>query len=264
VAAGSSDEAVLYEVRGASAWLTINRPDQRNALNPSVIEKLLEGLDRAAANEAVRVVVLTGAGERAFCVGADLGGMQPADGRAQEHVRRGQIADLLLRIGRYPQPVVARVNGHALAGGFGLMLACDLVVSVDEAEFGTPEVNLGLWPFMISAVIRRNVPRKIALEMMLTGRRLSSAEAERWGMVNRVVPRPQLDDSLHELTETLASKSGLVIRLGKESFAASEDMPLAAALAYLNAMLTVDLESDDVVEGVSAFLQKRTPEWKGR
>ena len=260
----ATNDAVASETRGSAVWLTINRPDRRNALNPDVIEGLLDGLGRAAGDPAVSSVVVTGAGERAFCAGADLGGMVPEGGRVGEHFRRGRIGDLLLGMARHPKPIVARVNGVALAGGFGLMLACDLVVAVDDAEFGTPEVNLGLWPFMISAVIRRNVPRKIALEMMLTGRRLSAAEAERWAMVNRTVPRGELDRAIDELTEELGAKSPLVLRLGKESFYRSEDMPFEESLAYLNAMLTVDLESEDVAEGVSAFLQKRPPEWKGR
>jgi enoyl-CoA hydratase len=264
VAGESAGAEVLYEVRNGSAWLTINRPDQRNALNPPVIEGLLDGLQRAAEDESVRTVVLTGAGERAFCAGADLGVMQPASGLVDEHSPRGNIADVLMALPKHSKPVVARVNGHALAGGFGLMLACDLVVAADDAEFGTPEINLGLWPFMISAVIRRNIPRKISLEMMLTGRRVSAAEGARWGMVNRVVSRPKLDEAVTELLETLHSKSPLALRLGKESFRASEDMPFEHALAYLGAMLAVDLQSDDVTEGVSAFLQKRTPEWKGR
>jgi enoyl-CoA hydratase len=264
VATQSQTEQVLYEVRASSAWLTINRPEQRNALNPAVIEGLLGALERAAADDAVHSIVLTGAGERAFCAGADLSGMEPAGGRVQEHLRRGRIGDLLTALPKHPKPVVARINGHALAGGFGLMLACDLVVAVEDAEFGTPEVNLGLWPFMISAVIRRNVPRKIALEMMLTGRRVTAAEGERWGMVNRLVPRPELDEAVGELLGVLQAKSPLALRLGKESFHASQDMPFEEALAYLNSMLTVDLESEDVAEGVSAFLQKRAPEWKGR
>jgi enoyl-CoA hydratase/carnithine racemase len=144
------------------------------------------------------------------------------------------------------------------------MLACDLVVAADDIEVGTPEVNLGLWPFMISAVIQRNVPRKVAVEMMLTGRRLSAAEAERWGMVNRLVPRIRLDEAVEELVNDLASKSPVAVRLGKESFYRAQDMPFEEALDYLNAMLTVDLESEDVAEGVSAFLEKRKPEWKGR
>jgi enoyl-CoA hydratase/carnithine racemase len=260
-----ADDVVLYEVRGPAAWLTINRPDRRNALSDEVIEGLIDGLDRAAADPEVRVVVLTGAGDKAFCAGADLTGtMAPQEGRVDQHDRRGRIAALLTRIGRHPRPVVARVNGIALAGGFGLMMACDLVVAAEDVEFGTPEINLGLWPFMISAVIARNIPRKIALEMTMTGRRFTAEEAARWAMVNRVVPRSELDAEIDRLVEELASKSPLVMRLGKESFGRIEDMGLDAALAYLNAMLTVDLESEDVVEGVGAFLEKRRPDWKGR
>jgi enoyl-CoA hydratase len=257
-------QEVLYDVRDGSAWLTINRPDQRNALNPAVIEGLVDGLERAGRDEDVRTVVVTGSGERAFCAGADLGGMHPDTGPVHGQTRTGGLAEVLMAITRHPKPVLARANGLALAGGFGLMLACDLVVAADDAEFGTPEINLGLWPFMISAVIRRNIPRKIAFEMMLTGRRVSAPEAERWGMVTQVVPRAKLDEAVTQLLVTLHSKSPWALRLGKESFQASEDMSMEQALAYLNAMLTVDLESEDVAEGVSAFLQKRTPEWKGR
>jgi enoyl-CoA hydratase/carnithine racemase len=261
----SEQADLLFDVRGRAAWLTINRPDQRNALNGPVIERLLQGLERAGADPVVRCVVLTGAGDRAFCAGADLTStMAPDVGRVDQHHRRGQIADVLVAVARHPLPVVARVNGAALAGGFGLMLACDLVVAADDIEVGTPEVNLGLWPFMISAVIQRNVPRKVAVEMMLTGRRLSAAEAERWGMVNRLVPRIRLDEAVEELVNDLASKSPVAVRLGKESFYRAQDMPFEEALDYLNAMLTVDLESEDVAEGVSAFLEKRKPEWKGR
>ena len=260
-----AEDVVLYESRGPAAWLTINRPDRRNALSDEVIEGLMGGLERAAGDAEARVVVLTGAGDRAFCAGGDLTStMAPQEGRVGQHERRGRIADLLVGIGRHPKPVVARVNGVALAGGFGLMMACDLVVAADDAEFGTPEINLGLWPFMISAVIKRNLPRKIALEMMMTGRRYSSDEAKTWGMVNRVVPRAGLDAAVDELVADLAGKSSLILRLGKESFVRIDDMGFDAALKYLNAMLTVDLESEDVAEGVSAFLEKRSPEWKNR
>jgi enoyl-CoA hydratase/carnithine racemase len=163
-----------------------------------------------------------------------------------------------------PKPILARVNGHALAGGFGLMLACDLVLAADDAEFGTPEINIGLWPYMISAVIQRNVPRKVALDMMLTGRRITADEAGRWGMVNRVVPRAGLDQAVDELVGELGSKSPLILSLGKRSFYRSQDMSFDDALSYLHSMLTVNLEAEDVAEGVGAFLQKRPPEWKGR
>ncbi len=259
------DAPVLYQMRGRAAWLTINRPDQRNALNDAVIEGLLAGLSGAVEEEEVRVVVVTGQGDRAFCAGGDLTStMAPAEGRVEQHVRRGRIGELLAALGHHPQPVVARVNGAALAGGFGLMLGCDLVVAADDVEVGTPEVSLGLWPFMISAVIMRNLPRKVAVEMMLTGRRYSALEAERWGMVNRVVPRLQLDEAVGELVDALVSRSPVATRLGKESLYRAQDMGFEQALAYLNSMLTVDLESEDVAEGVGAFLQKRKPQWQGR
>ncbi|MGH2557111.1 MAG: enoyl-CoA hydratase/isomerase family protein [Actinomycetota bacterium] len=257
-------DPVRYEVRGGSATLTIDRPDRRNALNDEVVDGLLAGLERAGSDHEVRCVVLTGAGDRAFCAGGDLTGtMSPSEARVQQHGRRGRLGDLLVAVGRHPLPVVARVNGVALAGGFGLMLACDLAVAADDVEVGTPETNLGLWPFMISAVIARNIPRKIAVEMMLTGRRVPVLEAERWGMVNRVVPRKQLDQTVDQLVDELSSKSPVALRLGKESFFRAQDMGFEESLDYLNAMLTVDLQSEDVAEGVSAFLQKRKPEWRG-
>jgi enoyl-CoA hydratase len=258
-------DAVRYEVRAPAARLTIDREDRRNALSDEVIDGLLDGLARARDEDGVRVVVLTGAGERAFCAGGDLAGnLAPDQGRVRSHERRGRVADLLRALPEHPQPVIARVNGAALAGGFGLMLACDLVVTADDVFLGTPEVDLGLWPHMISAVIRRNVPRKIAMEMMLTGRRVSAEEAAGWGMVNSVVPRAELDQAVDELVAELASKSPLILALGKQSFHRSQDMAFDDALSYLQAMLTVNLEAEDVAEGVSAFLQKRKPEWRGR
>jgi enoyl-CoA hydratase len=259
------DGAVRFELAGPAAWLTIDREERRNALSDEVIEGLLGGLQRATGESAVRCVVVTGAGDRAFCAGGDLAGnLAPDQGRVASHELRGRVAELVKAIAAHPQPVIARVNGVALAGGLGLMLACDLVVAADDVQFGTPEINLGLWPYMISAVIQRNLPRKAALDMMLTGRRVSAAEGERWGMVNRVVPREHLDQTVQDLVTNLAGKSPLILSLGKSSFYRAQDMTLDDALAYLQAMLTVNLESEDVAEGVSAFLQKRTPEWKGR
>ncbi len=257
------NDDVLFSLDDRVATITINRPDRRNAINPDVVRGIADGLSEVQGDDRVGVVILTGAGDKAFCAGGDLGGMGSTS-KLSQHFVRAEVGELFEQMRACRAPIVARVNGHALAGGFGLMLACDLVIAADDVEFGTPEINLGLWPFMISAVIRRNVPRKIALEMMLTGRRVSAVEAERWGIVNRTVPRTDLDGAIEELTAELAGKSPLVLRLGKESFARSEDMGLEEALAYLNAMLTVDLESEDVAEGVSAFLQKRPPEWKGR
>jgi enoyl-CoA hydratase len=187
-----------------------------------------------------------------------------SDSRVDQHFMRAEVGDLFRQMREAPFPIVARVNGHALAGGFGLMLACDLVVAAESAGMGTPEVNLGLWPFMITAVIQRDLPRKVALDLMLTGKRITAAEGERWGFVNRVVPAADLDAAVDELVETLTSKSPLITKLGKRSFYGAEDMEMKAALDYLSGMLTVCLESEDTIEGVTAFLQKRPPEWKGR
>ena len=258
-------DAVRFEMRGPAAWLVIDREERRNPLSDEVIEGLLLGLRRAAGESLARCVVITGSGDRAFCAGGDLAGnLAPDQGRVASHEVRGRVAELITALVAHPQPVIARVNGVALAGGLGLMLACDLVVAADDVQVGTPEINLGLWPYMISAVIQRNVPRKAALDMMLTGRRVSAAEGARWGMINRVVPRAELDRAVEELVRELASKSPLILSLGKRSFYRAQDMTFEDALAYLQAMLTVNLESEDVAEGVSAFLQKRAPEWKGR
>jgi enoyl-CoA hydratase/carnithine racemase len=254
---------VLATTDGAVAVITINRPDRRNAINPEVTSALAAALADAEESSDVRVVVLTGAGDRAFCAGGDLGGMT-AEGRVAQHVQRADVGRLFTQMRASRLPIVARVNGHALAGGFGLMLACDLVVASSDAELGTPEINLGLWPFMISAVIQRDLPRKVALELMLTGRRMSAGEGARWGFVNRVVERDELDDAVRATTEVLASKSPLVAALGKRSFYRAEDMEFDASLDYLAGMLTVCLESEDTLEGVTAFMEKRAPEWKGR
>lgn len=254
---------ISYEASDGVARITIDREERRNAINPAVVAGISEGLKRAEDDEVVKVVVLTGAGERAFCAGGDLGGMAEAS-RVAQHFIRGELGDLFTQMRASRLPIIARVNGHALAGGFGLMLACDLVIAADDAEMGTPEINIGLWPFMISAVIQRDVPRKIAVELMMTGRRMGADEAARWGFVNRVVARAELDDAIDETTAVLVSKSPLILSLGKRSFYAAEDMDMDHALGYLSGMLTVCLESEDTVEGVTAFLQKRQPDWKGR
>ena len=259
----TSASPVVSTMDGGVATLTIDRPERRNAINPEVVRGLREALDRAESDDSVRVVVLTGTGDRAFCAGGDLGGMT-ATTKAGQHRERAEVGELFARLRASRLPVVARVNGHALAGGFGLMLACDSVIAVEDAQLGMPEVDIGLWPFMITAVVQRDLPRKVALDLMLTGRRIGAAEGERWGFVNRVVPRADLDAAVAEHAATLASKSPVVLALGKSSFYASEDMDFDRQLSYLAGMLTLCLESEDAVEGITAFLQKRAPEWKGR
>jgi enoyl-CoA hydratase len=253
---------VRYEARDSAAWLTIDREERRNAIGPEVIGALVEGLARAGEDPKVRVVVITGAGDRAFSAGGDIGGFQATE-QATESAPAA-ISRLLDAVWHHPKPVVARVNGRALGGGFGLMLACDLAVAADDVEVGTPEIDIGLWPHVITAVIQRTVPRKIALEMMLTGRRFSAEEAVRWGMVNRMVPRARLDDAVGELVNVLASKSPHVLRLGKRSFTGAEDLPFGRAVDHLKEILAENLRAEDLAEGVSAFLEKRRPEWTGR
>ncbi len=256
---------VLYEVDGAIARVTINRAERRNSMSYGVMRGLLRSLEDARADASVRVVVLTGAGDRAFCAGADLTGIAANSGAAEVHEGRGVLADVFRAMYGLGKPTIARVRGYALAGGFGLALACDFVIASDDSQFGTPEINVGLWPYMITVPILRSMPPKKALELMSTGRRVSAVEAERIGFVNRVVPADELDAAVNELAATLASKSPLIMRWGRDSFYRVIEMPDSDdALAYLQNMLTITTTTEDAAEGVLAFVEKREPEWKGR
>jgi enoyl-CoA hydratase len=257
-----SDE-VLMEKIGTVGRLTINRPQARNTLNKEVIVGLTEGLDRLEADPEARVIVITGAGDKAFCAGADLR-FDPSAGMIPMHDERGRYADLLRRILRCGKVIVARVNGHALGGGLGLALACDIVVAQEGATFGTPEITLGLFPMMIMALLVRHVPRKRLLEMMLTGQKFPAAKAMELGMINYCMPAGELDAKTDEITAALAGKSAAILRLGKRAFYGMEDMSIDQALTYLHSMLTVNSLAEDAMEGVISFMEKRAPEWKDK
>ena len=246
------------------ARLTIDRPSRRNALSWSVVRELRARLAELRADDAARVVVLTGAGERAFCAGADLGGMAEGDGPLALHRARGELAGLFEDLWSLGKPTIARVRGYALAGGMGLALACDLVVAADDATFGTPEIDVGLWPHMITVPLVRSMPPKQALELMMTGRRVDAEEAARIGFVTRVVPVDELDAAVDDLARTLAAKPAGVLALGRDAFYAAWDLGAADALALLHPMLSVTAATEDAAEGIAAFQDKRAPRWTGR
>ena len=259
-----SDSEVLYEVDGAVARVTINRPERRNSMSYGVMQGLRDAVAAAKADDAVRVVVLTGAGDKAFCAGADLGGIADNAGAAAAHDGRGLLADLFREMWELGKPTIARVRGFALAGGFGLALACDVLIAADDAQFGTPEVNVGLWPYMITVPMLRSMPPKTVLELQMTGRRVGAEEAQRIGFVSRVVAVDELDTAVDEFATALASKSPLVLRWGRDAFYRVLEMNADPALDYLQGMLTIHTQSEDAAEGVMAFAEKRAPVWKGR
>jgi enoyl-CoA hydratase/carnithine racemase len=257
-------EQVRYQVDGPVARVTIDRPERHNAMSFQVMGELAEAFAAAKADDAVRVVVLTGAGERAFCAGADLSGIGSQVGPTQMHEARGQVANLFRALWHLGKPTIARVRGYCLAGGFGLALACDFVIATEDSTFGTPEIDIGLWPYMISVPLLRSMPPKVALDLMMTGRRVKADEAQRIGFVNQVVPVDGLDAAVDELAATVAAKSPVIVRWGRDSFYRVLDMAGEEALDYLHAMLTVTTTTEDAAEGLAAFAEKRKPLWKGR
>lgn len=254
---------IRYETDGAVATITIDDPDRRNPIGLDEMAALRDAVDAASVDEAVRVVVITGAGGRAFSAGGDISG-RFVDAPLADHGGRGAFADLLRALRRCPKPVVARVNGHALGGGFGLVAGSDIAIAVESATLGTPEIDIGLWPMMITAVLQPLVPRRALLAMMLEGRRITATEARKLGIINRVVATGDLDAAVDETVERLLAKSPSSLALGKTAFYAVADMDFDTALDYLHTGLTAVALTEDAAEGIAAFTEKRDPEWKGR
>ena len=256
-------EQVLLSVDGHVATVTLNRPEQRNPLSSVMLRDLAAAFRWCQGERDVRAVVLTGVGDRAFCAGADLGGFDAGMSDLERHASRDLFVDLFVLMADLGKPIVGRINGHALAGGLGLACSCDILVSVDTATFGTPEINVGIWPMMIQAVLARSIPRKVLLEMEMLGDRWTAAQLQSFGIVNRVVPAAELDSTVSEMAGRLARKSPVALSLGRNSFYRQQDMEFRAALEYLHSQFTLITLTEDSREGIRAFFEKRDPDFKG-
>ncbi|HEX6116006.1 MAG TPA: enoyl-CoA hydratase-related protein [Solirubrobacterales bacterium] len=257
-------EQLLYEVDSGVATLTLNRPEQRNALSGRLLTELVDATKRARDDGDVRAVVLTGAGEKVFCAGADLGGFAADVPLVQKHYASDLFLEFFRLMPRLGKPSLCAANGHVLAGGMGLALSCDLLIAKEGATFGTPEINVGAFPYMIMSIIYRNVPRKRVNEMILLGERLSGEEAVEYGLANKVVPAGEFDAAVADWAGKLASKSPLLMRLGHDAMYRQQDMAIDDALEYLRSQLSLTFSTEDILEGVQAFFEKREPQWKGR
>jgi len=255
---------LIYEVSEGVATLTLNRPEQRNALSSQLLEELVDGMRSARDDEDVKVVVLTGAGEKVFCAGADLGGFAADLPLIEKHRANDLFLEYFRLMPRLGKPSLCAANGHVLAGGLGLALCCDLLIAREGITFGTPEINVGAFPYMIMAIIYRNVPRKRVNEMLLLGERISASDAVDYGLANKVVAADEFEGAVADWAGKLASKSPLLMKLGHDAMYRQQDMALDDALEFLRGQLSLTLSTEDLVEGVSAFFEKREPQWQGR
>ncbi|MEZ4353051.1 MAG: enoyl-CoA hydratase-related protein [Myxococcota bacterium] len=255
---------VRVERRGAAQWITIDRPERRNALDDGVAVGIAEGLRAAHADPAIRAIVLTGAGDRAFCAGGDLrAGEGDSPFEADPAHPFHPIIDLFKTFESCTLPTIARVNGHALAGGLGLVCACDIAIGVETASFGVPETGVGLFPMMILPYLLRAMPRRTLLEWCITGERWTAQEALAAGLLNHVVPPTELDARLDRLLALVVERSPTAIRLGKTGLHAIEDMTLPQAFEYAQLMLPNMARTGDAREGFRAFREKRKPAFQG-
>ena len=256
-------EQVLLTAEGRVATITLNRPEQRNPLSATMLRDLGAAFRWCKQEPEVRVVVLTGAG-RVFCAGADLSSFNGEMSGLEKYRSRDLFVDLFILMAELGKPIVGRINGHALAGGLGLACSCDILVAVDTATFGTPEINVGIWPMMIQAILSRNIPRKVLLEMEMLGDRWAAAQLLSLGVINRVVTHELLDPTVAEIAGELAKKSPVAMRLGRDSFYRHQDMDFRAALHYLHGQFLLVSQTEDSREGINAFFEKREPDFKGQ
>jgi enoyl-CoA hydratase len=258
-------ETILFETDDEGvATVTLNQPDTRNALSSELLDELLDAYGRVRDDDAARCVVLTSSHDRVFSSGANLSGFAGEVPLVHKHFGTDRFVQLFRLIGELGKPSIVAANGHVLAGALGIALAHDLIIVKEGAEFGTPEINVGAFPFMIMALIYRNVPRKKTNELLLLGDRIGAAEAVEYGLANKAVPPDQFDAAVREWAVKLAGKSPLIMRLGKNAMFRQQDMAFADALEFLHAQLTIAQSTDDIVEGVTAFFEKREPVWTGR
>lgn len=253
----------IYEVKNHVAYMTINRPEKRNALSAEVVQAFLEYMDKAEADKDVRAICITGAGEKAFCAGAELGASAGAVGEERLKSIR-DYAELLKKMSQTGKPILARVAGHCMAGGLGLMLSCDIVIAKSGVMFGAPEINVGLWPMMIGALLFRHLPRKQAWYLAYSGKRITAAEGKELGMVTKVVEEDRFENEVKETLAMLCSKSPAAMRIGRQAYYAAMDKDFGDALDYLCKKFGEVAGTEDAAEGVKAFLEKREPVWKGR
>jgi enoyl-CoA hydratase/carnithine racemase len=258
------NEKVRYEVAEGVATITLDDPDTRNSLSNELLQGAIEAFERARDDDEVRCVVLASSHEKVFSSGGNLAGFAGDVPLVHRHFGTERFVGLFRLIGELGKPTICAARGHVLAGALGLALACDLIVASERATFGTPEINVGVFPFMIMALIYRNVPRKKTNELLLLGERIDAHEAERLGIANKVVPAEELDGAVADWAAKLAAKSPVLMRMGKDAMYRQQDMAFVEALDFLRSQLTIAMSTEDIKEGVSAFFEKREPVWKGR